>query len=70
MDASSCQGMDAVKSIDLMGGNEYKGHTKNKGISLESPLTLMDASSGRWDGCCELFSIAEFNSLIRLPNSV
>ena len=38
-------GMDVVKSTDLMGGNEYKGHTKNKGISLKSPRTLMDASS-------------------------
>ena len=47
-------GMDVVKSTDLMGGNEYKGHTKNKGISLESPLTRMDVSSGQWDGCCEL----------------
>ena len=35
-------GMDVVKSIDLMGA------------SLESPLTLMDVSSGQWDGCCEL----------------
>ena len=64
-------GMDVVKSPDLMGGKEYKGHTKNKCISLESPLTLMDASSGQWHGCCELFFfIAEFNSLIRLSNSV
>ena len=57
-------GMDVVKSTDLMGGKEYKGHTKTKGISLKmlllalwmlrSPLTLMDASSGQWDGCCEL----------------
>ena len=47
-------GMDVVKSTDLMGGKEYKGHTKNKGISLESPLTLMDASSGQWDTFCEL----------------
>ena len=27
-------GMDVVKSPDLMGGKEYKGHMKNKGISL------------------------------------
>ena len=27
-------GMVVVKSTDLMGGKEYKGHTKNKGISL------------------------------------
>ena len=27
-------GMDVVKSPDLMGGKEYKGRTKNKGISL------------------------------------
>ena len=47
-------GIDVVKSIDLMGGKEYKGHTKNQGSSLESPLTLMDVSSGQWDGCCEL----------------
>ena len=47
-------GMDVVKSNNLMGGKEYKGHTKNKGISLKSPLTLMDASSGQWDECCEL----------------
>ena len=47
-------GMYVVKSTDLMGGKEYKGHTKNKGISLESPLILMDVSSGQWDGCCEL----------------
>ena len=31
-------GMDAVKSPDLMGGKEYKGHMKNKGISLEMLL--------------------------------
>ena len=46
-------GMDVVKSTDPMGGKEYKGHTENKGISLESPLTLMDASCHR-DGCCEV----------------
>ena len=34
--------MDAEKSPDLMYGKEYKGHTKNKGISLE------------WDGSCEV----------------
>ena len=31
-------GMDVVKSNNLMGGTEYKGHTKNKGISLEMLL--------------------------------
>ena len=34
-------GMDAVKSPDLMDGKEYKGHTKNKGISLEMLLLLL-----------------------------
>ena len=33
-------GMDAVKSPNLMDGKEYKGHTKNKGISLEMPLLV------------------------------
>ena len=33
--------MDAVKSPDLMDGKEYKGHTKNKGISLEMLLLLL-----------------------------
>ena len=32
--------MDDVKSPDLMGGKEYKDHTKNKGISLEMLLLL------------------------------
>ena len=27
-------GMDVLMSPNLMGGKEYKGHTKNKGISL------------------------------------
>ena len=27
-------GIDVGKSPDLMGGKEYKGHMKNKGISL------------------------------------
>ena len=27
-------GIDVVKSTDLMGGKEYKGHTKNKGCLL------------------------------------
>ena len=34
-------GMDVVKSPDLLGGKEYKGHTKNKGISLEMLLMAM-----------------------------
>ena len=31
-------GMDVVKSTDFMGGKEYQGHTKNKGIRLEMLL--------------------------------
>ena len=31
-------GMDVEKTTDFMGGNEYKGHTKNKGIILEMLL--------------------------------
>ena len=34
-------GMDAVQSSNLMDGKEYKGHTKNKGISLEMLLLLL-----------------------------
>ena len=34
-------GMDAVKSPNLMDGNEHKGHTKNKGISLEMLLLAL-----------------------------
>ena len=34
-------GMGVVKSPDLMGGKEYKGHTKNKGISLEMLLLAL-----------------------------
>ena len=34
-------GMDDVKSPYLMGGKEYKGHTKNKGISLEMLLLVL-----------------------------
>ena len=34
-------GMDVVKSPDLMGGKEYKGHTKNKGIILEMLLLAL-----------------------------
>ena len=33
--------MDAEKSPDLMYGKEYKGHTKNKGISLEMLLLAL-----------------------------
>ena len=36
-----CNGMDAAKSPNLMDGKEYKGHTKNKGISLEMLLLLI-----------------------------
>ena len=34
-------GMDVVKSPDLMGGKEYKGHTKNKCIGLEMLLLAL-----------------------------
>ena len=34
-------GMDAVKSPNLMDGKEYRGHTKNKGISLEMLLLAL-----------------------------
>ena len=34
-------GMDVVKSLDLIGGKEYKGHMKNKGISLEMLLLAL-----------------------------
>ena len=34
-------GMDVVKSPDLMGGKEYKGHMKNKGISLDMLLLAL-----------------------------
>ena len=63
-------GMDVVKSTDLMGGKEYKGHTKNKGINLEMLLlgcsithkcmdalnstSPKDASPCQWNGCCKL----------------
>ena len=33
--------MDAVKTPNLMDGKEYKGHTKNKGISLDMLLLLL-----------------------------
>ena len=38
-------GMDVVKSTDLIGGKEYKGHTKNKGISLESYFLLQNLTA-------------------------
>ena len=34
-------GMGAVRSPDLMDGKEYKGHTKNNGISLEMLMLLL-----------------------------
>ena len=34
-------GMDVVKLPNLMDGKEYKGHTKNRGISLEMLLLLL-----------------------------
>ena len=34
-------GMDVVKSPNHMGGKEYKGHTKNEGISLEMLLLAL-----------------------------
>ena len=34
-------GMDGVKSPDLLGGKEYKGHMKNNGISLEMLLLAL-----------------------------
>ena len=34
-------GMGAVKPPNLLDGKEYKGHTKNKGISLEMLLLLV-----------------------------
>ena len=33
--------MGVVKSPNLMGGKEYKGHTKKKGISLEMLLLAL-----------------------------
>ena len=42
-------GMDVVKSPDLMGGKEYKGHIKNKGISLVMLLlALMFYNTHKW----------------------
>ena len=35
------KGMDVVRSTTLMGGKEYKGRTKNKGISLEMLLLAL-----------------------------
>ena len=34
-------GTDVAKSPNLMGGKEYKGHTQNKGISLEMLLLAL-----------------------------
>ena len=34
-------GMDVVKSPDLIGGKEYKGHMKNKNISMEMLLLAL-----------------------------
>ena len=34
-------GMDAVRSPDLMDGKEYKGHMKNKDISMEMLLLAL-----------------------------
>ena len=34
-------GMDVLKLPDLMDGKEHKGHTKNKGISLELLLLAL-----------------------------
>ena len=34
-------GMDVVKSPDLMGDKEYKGHTTNKCITLEMLLLAL-----------------------------
>ena len=33
--------MDVVKALDLMGGKEYKGHMKNKDISMEMLLLAL-----------------------------
>ena len=45
-------GMDVVKSPDLMGGKEYKGHMKNKGISLGMLSNGVDAvKSPSLNGC-------------------
>ena len=46
-------GMDVVKSPDLMGGKEYKGYTKIKGISLEMLLPALMFHYTQVDGCCE-----------------
>ena len=35
------KGVDVLKLPDLMDGKEYKGHTKNKGISLEMLLLAL-----------------------------
>ena len=63
-------GMDVVKSTDLMGGKEYKGHTKNKGISLESPQPLWMLAPVNGMDAVNYCSIADFHSLKRLPTSV
>ena len=41
-------GMDVVKSPNLMGGKEYKGYTKNKGISLEMLLMELMFHYNKW----------------------
>ena len=50
-------GMGAVKSPNLMDGKEYKGHTKNKGISLEMLLPALMFHYPYVDGCCEFHQI-------------
>ena len=54
-------GMDAVKTPNLMDGKNHKGHTKNKGISLEMLLLLLVllfhystdlGNQGRLLNCC------------------
>ena len=49
-------GMDGVKLPNLMDGKEYKGHTKNKGLSLEVLLALLFHYTPELDNRCRLLT--------------
>ena len=55
------KGVDVLKLPDLMDGKEYKGHTKNKGISLEMLLqALLFHYAPEVGNCCRLFNLLHY----------
>ena len=68
-------GMDVVKLPNLMDGKEYKGHTKNKGISSEVLLLALlfhytPELGGNQSRLLNSYIVYEFTASIPLPRPI